>query len=393
MDPIKNPFAPGAGSPPPELAGRDALLECARIALARLREGRHAKSLMLLGLRGVGKTVLLNRIQKMAEGENYETAFIEAVENRRLAALLIPPLRKLLIDLDRGQKVNTAVKKGLRVLRGFVDTIKIKIHDIEFGLDIDPQRGEADSGDLEADLAALFVAVAEAAKARDRAVLILIDEVQYLKEEDLSALIIAVHKVTQKQLPLVVIGAGLPQLAGLAGNSKSYAERLFDFPAVGPLSAMDAANAVREPIERENAAIEDGALATIATKTQGYPYFLQAWGYEAWNRAETSPITAADVKAATNTTIEKLDESFFRVRFDRLTPSERRYLRAMAELGPGPHRSGDIAQVLGREVRTVAPLRNGLIRKGMIYSPAHGDTAFTVPLFDAFLVRVIPAFQ
>ena len=392
MNPVENPFAPGAGSPPPELAGREALLERARIALLRLKAARHAKSLMLLGLRGVGKTVLLNRIKTMAENEGYVTAFIEATENKPLARLIIPELRRILFALNAGQKVNAIARRALGVLRSFIGSVKIKVDDVEFGLDIEPLKGEADSGDLEADLSTLFAAVAEAARAKEKAVLILIDEVQYLKDEDLSALIIAIHQMTQRKLPLVLIGAGLPQLAGLAGNSKSYAERLFDYPNVGPLAGKDAVNALQEPIEREGASIDEDALQKIMQITQGYPYFLQTWGYQAWNTADQSPITVEDVDNATPIAIQHLDEGFFRVRFDRLTPTERRYLRAMAELGEGPHRSGDIAQLVGKEVQQAAPLRNGLLRKGMIYSPAHGDTAFTVPMFGAFLKRVMPEF-
>jgi hypothetical protein len=343
-------------------------------------------------LRGVGKTVLLNRIAVIAESEGFKTAYVEAVESRRLALLIIPPLRRLLIELDRTERVNAAVKKSLRVLRSFVNSVKVKVQDVEFGLDIEPQHGEADSGDLESDLTSLFVAVAEAAQSRQTAILFTIDEMQYLGAEDLAALIMAVHRVTQRQLPLIVMGAGLPQFAGLAGNAKSYAERLFEFREVGPLSAEKAAEAIEQPIRREQAAIEAAALAALIAVTRGFPYFLQAWAYNAWNAAANSPIRKSDVESATPATIRQLDEGFFRVRFDRLTPTEKRYLRAMAELGPGPHRSGDIAEKLGREVHKVAPLRSGLIRKGMIYSPAHGDTAFTVPLFDEFLKRMMPVY-
>jgi hypothetical protein len=390
MDPIRNPFAPGAGSPPPELAGRDALLEQARISLLRLKTGRHAKSFILLGLRGVGKTVLLNRIKLIAEQEGYATALIEATEGKRLPLLLIPELRRILFDLSIGKQVNTAVKRALGALRSFIGSVKIKVEDYEFGVDVQPQKGVADSGDLEADLASLLIASAEAAKAKDKAILLLIDEMQYLGELDLSALIIAIHHLSQRQLPLVLIGAGLPQIAGLAGKSKSYAERLFDFPNIGPLPDADAKKAIQDPVQNEDAKIDDDALDHIVKLTRGYPYFLQAWGYDSWNEADQSPITHTDVTAATPNVIRKLDESFFRVRFDRLTPSEKLYLRGMAELGTGPHRSGDIADLLKRGAQQVAPLRNGLIRKGMIFSPAYGDTAFTVPLFDEFLKRVMP---
>lgn len=390
MDPLRNPYAPGAGNPPPELAGREELLAEAKIALARIQQGKHAKSLMLLGLRGVGKTVLLNEIRKIAETLNYKTASIEVVEGRSLAALLIPALRQVLLSLDRAQNINATVKRALRGLRGFVNAVKLKVGELELGLDIEPEPGLADSGDLALDLSEILVAVAQAAKARGSSVLILVDEIQYLQEVDLGALIMAIHKVSQLQLPLVVIGAGLPQLAGLAGDSKSYAERLFEFMEVGPLSPPDAMEAIREPASQQNVVVSDEALDAIVDKTKGYPYFLQEWGYNLWNLAEISPILRSDVDKASARSIQRLDRSFFRVRFDRLTPSEKKYLRAMAALGPGPHRSGDVAERLGREVQNVAPFRNSLIRKGMIFSPAHGDTAFTVPLFDEFLKREMP---
>jgi hypothetical protein len=221
-------------------------------------------------------------------------------------------------------------------------------------------------------------------------VALLIDEVQYLGEQDLAALIVANHKVGQKGLPLVMFGAGLPQLAALAGEAKSYAERLFDFPAVGALSDDAAREAIRAPLQREGADIADEALDYLVEKTEGYPYFLQEWGSQAWNVAATSPITLGDVEWATERAVSRLDTGFFNVRLERLTPREKDYVRAMAELGAGPHRSGEIAQKLGIDVTTAAPLRNGLIKKGMIYSPQHGDTAFTVPMFDEFMRRAVP---
>ena len=392
MDPIRNPFVPGAGTPPPALAGREDILRKAEITLARIRQGRPSKSFFLIGLRGVGKTVLLNRVQEIAETNDYKAVLVEAPENKLLAALLIPHLRQILFALDRFENVNEHVKRGLRVLKAFSGAVKVSLGDFEIGLGIDPERGSADSGDLETDLPELFLAVARAAAARHTAIAIIIDEVQYLQENELSALIMAIHKVTQKQLPLVLVGAGLPQLVGLAGKSKSYAERLFDFPVIGALTESDARNALEEPARREGVTFESKAIEKIINVTQGYPYFLQEWGYHAWNIAEASPITIETVLAANRSAIDSLDESFFRVRFDRLTPREKVYLRAMAELGAGPHRSGDIAETLGAGVRTVAPLRNGLIKKGMIYSPAHGDTMFTVPLFDEFMKRIMPEF-
>ena len=232
--------------------------------------------------------------------------------------------------------------------------------------------------------------VARAAAKADKPVVILVDEVQYLTRDELGALIVSVHKIGQRALPLVVFGAGLPQLAALAGEAKSYAERLFDFPPVGPLDPAAATKAVREPVLGEGATIAAAALSEIVRCTEGYPYFLQEWGSHSWNIASKSPITKADVKRATESARQALDQGFFRVRLDRLTPREKDYMRAMSELGAGPHRSGDIASELGVDVRTVGPLRSGLIRKGMIYSPSHGDTAFTVPMFDAFMRRTIP---
>ncbi|MFS8931211.1 AAA family ATPase [Cupriavidus taiwanensis] len=390
MNPLRNPFSPGAGSPPPELAGRQHLLDQATLTLARIKAGRSAKSFFLIGLRGVGKTVLLNRIQTLAEDAGYVTVLVEAHERKPLPALLAPSLRQILFALDRMASLSAKAKRGLRVLKSFVSAVKVKVQDIEIGLDIDPEQGVADSGDLEADLPELFVALGEAAQDRGAGVAILIDELQYLTEDELSALIMAVHRISQKQLPLVVIGAGLPQLVALAGKSKSYAERLFAYPEVGPLAPNDAAAALQEPAQTEGAIFDPDAIAEVIRVTEGYPYFLQEWGYQAWNQAPASPIDLQTVRHATAHAVERLDESFFRVRFDRLTPREKEYLRALAELGPGAHRSGDVADLLAVKVQSIAPVRNSLIKKGMVYSPAHGDTAFTVPLFDQFMKRIMP---
>jgi hypothetical protein len=219
---------------------------------------------------------------------------------------------------------------------------------------------------------------------------VFLDELQYVEEPQLEALITALHRCAQRELPVTLVGAGLPQLRGLTGRAKSYAERLFDFPEVGPLPPAAARLALTRPVEAEGARFDDRAVARIVELTEGYPYFLQEWGKHSWEVADASPITVEDVAAATQLAVAALDESFFRVRFDRLTPAEKRYLRAMADLGPGPHRSGDIAERLGRKVTAMAPLREQLIAKGMIWSPSHGDTAFTVPLFDAFMRRIMP---
>lgn len=393
MDPLKNPFSPGAGSPPPELAGRSELLEQARITLGRVKAGRYEQGLLLVGLRGVGKTVLLNRIRELAEQQDYGVIMIEATENRSLPELLAPALRQVLYRLDRMSGLNEKAKRGLRVLRSFVSGFRVKTGEFEVGYEGESEQGTADSGDLEADLAELFMAVGEAAKDRQTAVAIIVDEIQYLSEREMSALIMAFHRVSQRQLPVVLAGAGLPQLVGLAGRSKSYAERLFQFPVIGPLTAKDAEEALRSPASQQGVEFTDAAIEQLIVVTQRYPYFLQEWGYQAWNLAACSPIDAETISAATSAAIHKLDGSFFRVRFDRLTPREKEYMRALADLGPAPQRSGDIALRLAVKVQSIAPLRSGLIKKGMIYSPAHGDTAFTVPLFDDFMRRTMPEWR
>ncbi len=390
MDPITNPFTPGAGTPPPDLAGRDELREQVRVALARVQAGRPAKSVLMVGLRGVGKTVLLDRMRDDGEGTGVHTLRIEAPESRSLPAILLPELRRALLRLSRNEQARALARRALSGIAGFVKALKVKFSDIEVGLDLEPEPGLADNGDLELDLMALLEAAGEAAKSGGTALGIFVDELQYVEEEELAALIISLHRASQRRLPVVLVGAGLPQLRGRTGRAKSYAERLFEFPEVGPLSPEAARQAVATPARQEGVEFDDDALERIVQETQCYPYFLQEWGKHAWDAAVQSPITLADVKAGTITAIAALDASFFRVRFDRLTPTEKRYLRAMAQLGEGPSRSGRIAEELGREVTSLAPTRAQLIAKGMVYSPSHGDTAFTAPLFDQFMRRIMP---
>lgn len=390
MDPVRNPYAPGAGTPPPELAGRDDLREQVRVAIERLRLGLPAKSLLMVGLRGVGKTVLLDRMRDDAEATGVHTLRVEAPEGRSLPALLAPQLRQALLRLSRQQAAKALAQRALRALAGFARSLKVKYEDIEVGLDFDPEPGLADNGDLEHDLQALLEAVGEAAKSAGTALVMFVDELQYVKEDELAALITALHRCGQRRLPVSLVGAGLPQLPGRMGRAKSYAERLFDFPQVGPLNAASARLAITKPAREQGVEFAEPAVAAIVDKTQGYPYFLQEWGKHAWDHAASTPIRPLDVEAASSTAIAALDESFFRVRFDRLTPAEKRYLRAMAELGPGPHRSGDIADALDKKVTSLGPIRSKLIDKGMVWSPNHGDTAFTVPLFDEFMKRIMP---
>jgi hypothetical protein len=304
--------------------------------------------------------------------------------------LLAPQLRQGLLRLSRNEKAKEYAQRALRGLAGFAKALKLKYQDIEVGLDFDPEPGLADNGDLEHDLQALIETVGAAAKAAGTALVLFIDELQYVAEDELAALITALHRSAQRGLPVVVVGAGLPQLRGRMGRAKSYAERLFDFPEIGPLKPEAARIAITKPSENNGVKVNDDALNLIVTETQGYPYFLQEWGKHAWDTAPKSPISRQDVEKASRSVIAALDESFFRVRFDRLTPAEKKYLRAMAELGAGPHRSGDIAGQLGREVTNLAPTRGQLISKGMVWSPSHGDTAFTVPLFDQFMRRIMP---
>jgi hypothetical protein len=341
---------------------------------------------MPIGLRGVGKTVLLNRFTEIADQEGFAVGFIEAPESGDFRALLATRLRKILLAYDNERKT-AKVLKALRVLK----TFSLQLPDgSKVSIGVDALAGSADSGNLSDDVTDLLVATGEAAKERDSGVLLAVDEVQYLSEAELAALITAIHRTTQRDLPVVLVGAGLPQLPGIAGDAKSYAERLFEFPLIGSLGGDDARAAIRVPAAEKGVDFADEAIEAIIERAHGYPYFLQEWGYHVWNAANESPVVREVVDHVTPRVVSHLDENFFLVRFDRLTPAEKKYLRAMAELGPGPHRSGDIAGQLGVKVESVAPRRSGLISKGMVYSPAHGDTAFTVPLFDQFLRRLMP---
>jgi len=344
----------------------------------------------MIGLRGVGKTVLLDRMRDDAEASGIHTVRIEAPENRSLPALLAPELRQALLRLSRNERARDRAQRALRALSGFAQSLKVKYQDIEVGIDLDPEPGLADNGDLEHDLQALLETIGAAAAAADTALVLFLDELQYVPEDELGALITALHRTSQRKLPVVMVGAGLPQLRGQMGLAKSYAERMFDFPEIGPLDPLSAREAIAKPVDDAGASITGEALDAIIRATDCYPYFLQEWGKHSWDVADESPISQDDVDAATIEAVAALDRSFFRVRFDRLTPVERRYLRAMAELGPGPHRSGDVAAKLGRQVTALAPTRSQLIAKGMVWSPNHGETAFTVPLFDQFMRRIMP---
>ena len=386
MDLIRNPFAPGAGSTPPDLAGRDAILDEAHVNIQRAILGRSTRPQMLLGLRGVGKTVLLNKIESLAENAGHLTSMIEAPDGKQLAELLLPKISQVLRKLSLIDATKQKVRAAYSALISFASTFKISYGDAS--ISVEPEIGIADSGDLESDLPELFLRIGEAAKAAGKGWVLLIDEVQYLKEKDLSALIVALHKINQKQLPIVFFGAGLPQIAALAGDAKSYAERLFSYCNVGPLTEADAKKAIRQPIESEGAKIDDEALDEIFFQTKGYPYFLQEWGYQCWKIASDECVLKSDVLNAALQVQMRLDNGFFKVRFDRLTPKEREYIIAMSTLGPGPsYRSAEVAEVLGESLQSLGPCRANIIHKGMIYSPSHGDVAFTVPLFSEYLKR------
>lgn len=391
MDPVHNPFAPGAGTPPPELAGRRSIITDIDIALQRIAIGRPTQSAILVGLRGVGKTVLLNKAREIAEIKGYKAYLAEAHEGKTLPETIGPGLKSVLLSLSYVDSAKEHARRGLRVLKSFFTKVSVSAGGFDIGLSLDAEPGSADSGDIEHDLPTLFLAVAEAAKAANRPVVLLIDELQYLSVKEFSALIMSIHRISHTNLPLTLVGAGLPQILALAGESKSYSERLFKYPSIGALTDEDAIDAIVKPVRTEGAMVTDDALREILRLTERYPYFLQQWGHDAWNAASGNVITKMDVETATEQALATLDENFFKVRFDRCNPSEKKYMRALAELGPGTHKSGDIANQAGQKTTSAAPTRNNLIKKGMIYSPRHGETAFTVPLFDAYMRRTMPA--
>jgi AAA ATPase-like protein len=391
MDRRRNPYAPGAGLQPPELAGRDKFIEDAIIDMERALAKRPTKGMVLLGLRGVGKTVLLNRLFASANEMGFETIKIEAPEGGALPRLLAPEMRRVLYALDLKAAAGAKLRQAVAVLRNFVGAFKMKIGEIDFGIEAAPGRG--DTGNLQQDLPVLMLAIAEAAAEKNSAIGLFLDEVQYLSADELAAVIVGCHELSQRNLPFLFIGAGLPQVAALAGNAKSYAERLFNYPEVGALDADAARSALQKPAESEGVRFEDDVIEAMLHATERYPYFIQEWGFHAWNAAPSNPVERRVVEEITPQIIAHLDANFFRVRFDRLTALQQKYLRAMAELGPGPHKTGDIAATLGVEPSAVATVRQQLIDKGMIWSQRFGETAFTVPMFDTFMKRQMPKLE
>jgi len=385
MDALRNPFSPGAGSKPPELAGREEIVAASDIALQRALVGRSSQSRIFLGLRGTGKTVLLNEVLDRAEQSDFLTSFIEAPEDKSLTDLLYPSMRQVLRKLSAVEGARQLAAGGLRALRGFASVFKIAAGAVEVG--VEPEPGVADSGNLEIDLAEMFAAIGKAARAAGRGWALFIDEMQYLEEDELAAIIVAIHRMSQRNLPILLFAGGLPQIAKMSGDAKSYAERLFAFPQLGPLDEAAAANAIEKPLADEGVEIRDEALRALIDRTRGYPVFLQAWGHHTWDVADTSPIRVADVERADALALASLDGGFFRVRFDRLTKAEVDYVKAMARLGGEPYKVNDVARMLGRKPQSLGPCRASIIKKGMVYAPSHGEIAFTVPLFEDFLRR------
>lgn len=389
MDPIRNPYTPGAGSRPPALAGRDAELEAFRVLLERLRRGRPEKSMIITGLRGVGKTVLLNTFGSIAEEARFATAFTEITHETEFRPLMARLIRRALLTLSPVDRMKERARRAVAVFKAFT----LKLPDgPAISIDVEAALGRADSGDLGEDLADLFIEVGRAAAEHDSGIVLLFDEIQFLSRVELEALIAALHRTAQQALPFTLVGAGLPQIPELTGAAKSYSERLFDFPRIGSLPPDAAREALVIPAEEEGVRYADGAAEEIIQFTEGYPYFLQEFGKHVWNLAEGPTITLRDAQEAKRSVQLQLDENFFRVRVARCTRAELEYLQAMAALGDGPYRSGDIASRLGRPgPQNVAPLRARLIEKGLIYSPSHGLNEFTVPQFADFMRRTTPS--
>lgn len=388
MDPVRNPYSPGAGSPPPALVGRDRELETFDVAVQRLTLGRSAKSQLLTGLRGAGKTVLLREFGRLARGHDWVHEQIEATEDLVFTEAVSLLTHKALVRLRVRDRVRDRVRRAFGALTAF--KIRYQVPDIGIGVDlgVEPAAGRAATGVLDEDLAELFIEVGAAARAGGVGVLLTIDELQYVSQQHLAALIVGLHRVSQEQLPLMVAGAGLPTLPGLAGEAKSYAERLFDFPEINSLALDDARLALSRPAADEGVAWSDDALDSVMDLARGYPYFLQEFGKHSWDVAPgPDVIRRVDVEAAIPIAVNELDTGFFRARLARTTAAERAYLRAMAGLGPGPCRSGEVAGVLDKTTAQAGSVRDALIKRGLIYSPRWGQLAFTVPMFDEYINR------
>lgn len=386
MDPRQNPYTPNAGARPPSLAGREELLRAFDVLLARLERGRTEQSLIITGLRGVGKTVLLGELRCIAETRDWTAVEAEITRDMDFGLRIAQLARRALLGIAPKARWRDRAQRAAGVLKSFTLTVSTD-GSLTAALDIDPVEGVADSGDIAQDLTDLLVALGEAARDQHTGVVFLFDEIQFLTRAHFEALIAALHKTVQRALPVTLVGAGLPQIPRLAGEAKSYAERLFVFPELGRLNGDDALEAIVAPARALGVEFSAAAAAEIVAYTQGYPYFLQEYGKIAWDEAESSPIFLHAVRAVLPLVEAKLDGSFFRVRIERATPHEVRYLRAMAELGDGPQKAVDVAAMLGRTSEQLGPTRARLIEKGLLYTPGYGLAAFTVPQFDRYLRR------
>lgn len=387
MDEISNPYTPGAGCPPPALVGRDCVLTDANTLLDRTLAGKSAQSMLLTGLRGVGKTVLLNRVKHMAlDKQHISIIHLEIDEGKTFAEQLVPELLKTLYSLNMLKGAGAAVRRGLMALRNFISSIKVNIANVS--IDLAPLRGVADSGDLSADLCDLLLTVAEAAQAQNRILLLLIDEMQLMSREELHALILTMHKAQQVTAAIALVGAGLPTLPMQAGKAKSYAERLFLYPNIDRLEKAEAQEAIAEPAQRSGATFSQEALDAIFDETQGYPYFLQTWAYILWNQARSPHINLQDVLRIKPRILNSLDNSFFRVRYDRLTPREKVFMHAMTKCPARECTLAEVAKIMSSHSSAISRIREQLVKKGMLFSPRHGSIRYSVPLFREYLLRM-----
>jgi hypothetical protein len=387
MDPRRNPYAPGAGTKPPALVGRDEQIEAFDILLERLERGYTAQSEIITGLRGVGKTVLLDVFRDTAEARDWATVEWEVEKNAPFASKMAAQVRRALLQLAPKARWTERALRAAAVLKSFTLTFSPD-GGLTAGLDVDALAGAADSGALSEDLSDLFVAVGDAAAEHGVGVVFLLDEIQFLKPADLEALIVALHKCARRSLPITLVGAGLPQIPRLAGEAKSYSERLFRFVTIGRLDPeTDARDALILPARDLGVELEPAAVDLVVEYTQGYPYFLQEYGRIIWDETSASPVGLDEVASLLPLIEARLDESFFRVRAERTTELELRYLYAMARLGPEAHRASEVARGVGRTVEQAGPIRSRLIDKGLLYTPGHGLAAFTVPQFDRYMLR------
>ena len=390
MDRLRNPFTPGAGALPPELAGRAAIIEDGRVLAGRTLLGRYEKSLLLIGLRGVGKTVLLKHLAEDARRNGVVAVVIEVRNAESDFEELALRVKEALCTIDFASSVKSSVNHAFSVLRNFVKTFSLNIGD--FGISLETAQGIATSGKMELDLSEMLLACARAAKESGKAMGLYVDELQNFQIEAMRGIIVALHFAAQESLPLYLVGSGLPSIRSLVGKSKTYAERMFNYSDIGALCRDDVDLAITMPMNNNGLDIAPDAIDEVFARTRGYPYFLQEYGYQLWNAAEGSPISADDVRRTAPVVQDRLDSNFFAVRFERISCREKEFLRAMAEFPQNVAiQTSEVARRLGRDLSTLSPVRASLIRKGMIYSPEYGGIAYTVPMFADYMKRMLPA--